>query len=292
MASSLTSPALTLAAQKAIIASRPYIAKLSQFANDFSADAVAPMTTLKIAIYDGVQAKAFNEDTNNYETVDGSTKFADVTFSEFKTTFKYTEKDLTEFNNTGLWSNTGSAAGRAIGKEILTQVAGKIGIGAGHSVTLPGTLTKKSFADLRKECATAGIDPADCVVMLNSATFAELLSLLDFNVYGSEDAIKNGVIPNLYGFKAVVEVNAPIVGDDGALKGIVAPGYDVIIATKQCPNDISSAYQEFGYETDPDSGLSVNYRRHVDTATGSSYWNSVVMLGVGFAEKDKFITLK
>ena len=60
MSTSLTDPSLVFAANKALIAAHPAIAKVTQFATDFTADAVKPGTTLKIPVYDGGTAESLN----------------------------------------------------------------------------------------------------------------------------------------------------------------------------------------------------------------------------------------
>ena len=88
MATSLTSPALAFSTDKAIIAARKALAKVSLFATDFSNEAVQPGTTMKVPVFTPGTASAFNASSNNYEKADGTLTYADVLFDKHvKNTF-------------------------------------------------------------------------------------------------------------------------------------------------------------------------------------------------------------
>lgn len=280
----LNSPALKLASEKAIIASRKYIAKTREFATDFSAEAVAPMTTLAIPVYNGKQANDFDESTNNYGNTDGSTFFVEVKFEKHpKTTFSFSDKEFTEYNSSSVWTNAGKAAGEQVGKAIFSAVTGAVSatnMPATH--TLSGSTMKKKIANLRKACADNNVDPTKCVVLLDPTNFGDLIGELDDDVYGGPEAIRDGIIRNLYGFKSVIEATEPF-GDTSA-KGAIVPEDAIVIASKVLPAD-SAAYTELGYEQDAESGLTLGYRRFTKPETGRSYATVECLFGVGVAHK-------
>ena len=133
--------------------------------------------------------------------------------------------------------------------------------------------------------------PADeagrAVLMLDPANFATLLSLLDYYTYGDREAIKDGVIPGLYGFKAVIENNALPVGAKGALIAEDA----LVIAGRRIEVQSPRVYQEVGYTTDEDSGLTLGIRRGADWATGMNSATVEALFGAAFVQPAKAVKL-
>lgn len=95
---------------------------------------------------------------------------------------------------------------KAIG-DVLGTAASKYVFGqfTSSNVTAEATMPsdKAGFAGLLKVCDDNDVDPFDCVLVLNPESYGTLLATLDADVYGGEEAIRNGVVPNVYGFKGV-----------------------------------------------------------------------------------------
>lgn len=288
MATSLTSPALVFASDKAILSTRKALAKVTQFATDFSADAVKPGTTLKIPVYDGGTAESFDASSANYEHVTGTLKYASVTFANHvKATFQFDDKDFLIGLDSSVWGKAGDAAGRALSKSIVSAVSGLLTYDKAKAQVTGWTAGKAGLAGLRASCAANGLDPADCVVMLKSVQFAAILAALDSNVYGGSEAIRRGVIEGLYGFKAVIEnddipaVSGAEVSGTAPTKGVgvVVPSDAVVVAGRLVPVASPSAYQETGTVTDEVSGLSFGVRRHGSAATGANFLTVEALFG-------------
>lgn len=283
--SSVTTPGLIFASNKAIIAARKYIAKARMFSTDFSADAVQPGTTLKVPVYNGAPATEFNAETNNYEKVDGSVTWASITFDHhYKSTFEITDKQMLEFNASSFWANCGEAQGRAIGLSIEKVIGGLFNttdISASYSIG--ANVTKKSVATVRTKSAEVGADPARSVLLLTPAVFAEVLSLLDSNVYGGAQAIRDGMVEGLYGYKAVMECSALGTG----VAGVCVPDESVAIASRLIRVGSPAIYQEFGSTTDPDSGFVLGVRRHGSPATGTNYGTMECLFGAELVQPSK-----
>lgn len=77
--------------------------------------------------------------------------------------------------------------------------------------------SKQAFADLFATADANGVNPYESVLALSPAAFATLLGTMDAYVYGGPDAVKNGVIPGLYGFRAVICTPYLPSGDVGAI---------------------------------------------------------------------------
>lgn len=288
MASSLTSPALAFSADRAIVAARKALAKASLFATDFSADAVQPGTTLKIPVFTPNAATTFNAATNNYETVDGSVTYVPVTFAHHvKNTFAFDDKDFLEANGSNFWANAGRASGDAIAQAIITAVSGLIDentVTASHTLS---TVSKTTIAGLRTACVNAEIDPARTVVMLQPTQFAALLATLDANIYGGAEAIREGIVKGLYGFKAVCE-NSDL---DSTLTGALVPEDALVIAGRAIPVMSPGIYEEVGTTRDELSGLVIGTRRHGNPATGANYLTHEALFGSALVQPSKCVRL-
>ena len=285
MASSLTSPALVFSAERAIVAAHPAIAKAKQFATDFSADAVQPGTTMKVPVFTPGTAANFDASTNNYADTDGTVAYASVTFGNHpKHTFAFADTDFNLVNGRQFWDRAGEASGIAVGKAIITAVSALFGSVA---QTASLTVTKAGIAGLRSTATTNGFDPGRAVLMLDSANFATLLSLLDYYTYGDREAIKDGVVPGLYGFKAVMENNYLPAGTKGALVAEDA----LVVAGRTIAVQSPRVYQEVGYTTDEDSGLTLGLRRGADWATGMNYATVEALFGAALVQPSKAVKL-
>ena len=296
MATSLTSPALVFATDKAIIAARKALAKVGYFATDFSADAVQPGTTMKIPVFTPGAASAFNASTNNYETTDGSVAYVAVTFDHHvKHTFQFDDKDFTLANGTNFWANAGRASGNALAKAIAAAVSALI-----NKTNIPksatneavfASVTKTTVAKLRDACAKADIDPGETVLMLTPTLFADLLATLDANVYGGPEAIRYGIVDGLYGFKAVMENGDLSASTDEKLNGCLIPTDGLVVAGRQVPVLSPTVYEEIGTTRDEVSGLVVGVRRHGDPATGANYLTHEALLGAALTQPGKCVRL-
>ena len=296
MASSLTSPGLTYSADRAIIASRKALAKVSFFATDFSADAVQPGTTMKIPVFKHGEASDFDASTNNYETIDGSVTYAAVTFDHHaKHTFGFTDKDFTLVNGTHFWAKAGEASGIAISKKIAASVSAlinktKIPKSATNEVVF-ASVTKNTVAALRDVCAKADIDPGETVLMLTPKLFADLLATLDANIYGGPEAIRHGIVEGLYGFKAVIENGDLSASADEKLNGALIPTDGLVVASRLVPVESPTVYEEVGTTQDEVSHLVLGARRHGDPATGSNFATIEVLFGAALAQPEKCVRL-
>lgn len=285
MASSLTSPALVFSAERAIVAAHPAIAKARVFATDFSADAAQPGSTMKVPVFTPGTASQFDASTNNYATTDGSVVYASVTFDNHpKHTFSFADTDFNLVNGRQFWDRAGEASGIAVGRAIINAVTGLMG---NIAQTASLTVTKAGIAGLRATADANGFEAGRAVLMLDPANFATLLSLLDYYTYGDREAIKDGVIPGLYGFKAVIENNALPSGTKGALVAEDA----LVIAGRRIEVQSPRVYQEVGYTTDEESGLTLGIRRGADWATGMNSATVEALFGAAFVQPAKAVKL-
>ena len=113
-----------------------------------------------------------------------------------------------------------------------------------------------------------------------------MLSALDYTVYGSADAIRNGVIPGHYGFKGFVCAPNLPEGVNGAIICDTAVG----VASRYLFPGTEGAYPEAWAATD-ESGFTIGYRRFMDLATGSNKFAADVLFGAKLLQPTKIVRL-
>lgn len=272
--SSLTSPGLIRAANEALLKVQSDINIAKLFAYDMSNEFSEMGNTVKVPIVGAGAISAFNISTNDYENPDGSVTYATVTLSsQPKSTFEFTGADVLEAPNAPYWTKCAVAAAEGIRKDISEDLGGIfLSTEITSTVTLSGDITKAKLAKLRKQCAGR---VADTVLCLSPDVYAEALSLFDSNVYGGAEAIREGKIDGLYGFKSVVELKDLPTGVVGAL----IPSNAIAVASRAVAVADPSCYSEYGTVAD-DSGFSLTFMRHGSAKTGKAYLNCTTLWGV------------
>ncbi len=320
MATNLTNPELVFATNQAIISARAELAKVKLFSTNFSADAAQPGETMKVPIFLAGSAQAFNKATSNYETSNGTVWWVPMTFkTHLHSTWEFGDKD-TLATNLDLWRHAGIAAGEAIGQGVVENIMSVI-----NKTTVPtsgkdpnavnengdalalapsfsahnevvfagasGNTLKKQVAKLRATAKKVGIKPRRSVLAVNSDTFAELLDLLDSNVYGGSEAVRNGIIPNLYGWKAIMECDEYTSAEGENLVGAVIQEDCLAIAGRQIVPGSPSCYDEVGTTTDPDTGLVLTTRKHGNPRTGDTFATVEALFSYKLLQPTKVIRL-
>lgn len=318
MASSLFSPGLRFAANEMILSLRKDITKVTQFTTNFTAEAAQKGSSLLIPVISDAEAGAFDRTSNNYGDVNGSVKYVPMTFNNHaKHSFGFTENDFNLVNGTSFWAKSGEASARAISRKIAATIGGLINskniptsgkckityfdadgneqdtdtgtFSSANEVTVTDELlTKAEVAGFRAACKEADIPVGDTVLALNSVKFAELLALLDANMYGGSEAIRNGIIPFLYGYKAVMEMDEL---NDTGLIGALIPSTSIAIASRILPVMNPKLYDEVGTTTDDKSELTIQFRRGGDWRTGDSVATAEVLFGAKLVQPTKIVRL-
>lgn len=282
-------PGISYAAGKAIIGAQRALARVSAFTTNFSDETVNSVgDALVVKVFNGGEASEFDVDTNNYEHTDGSMTQVTIKFdTHLKHTFSFTDEEASKFNTTGIWADNGKIAGKVLARGIEKFVTEKITADAITATYAMASVTKANIAKIRKQCAAVETDPADSVLLLAPDQFADLLALLDSNVYGGAEAIKNGKIDGLYGFKAVMEATKLPTGTIGA----VIPETAIVVASRQVPVNCKGNYEEVGSMVDENSGLVLGMRRHGAPSKGQNFATLEVLMGCGLVQADKCIRL-
>lgn len=273
---SLTSAGLIKAANEALVKVSKDINIIKLFAYDLSDEAAGNNSVIKVPVIDAGAATAFDA-THDYETLTGSVAYVPVTLdTQVKATFKFDGMDILDTPNAPYWNKCAEGGATSVSTAISKAFGGLFTAPEEGGVSL--TVSKSGLAKLRKECAGR---IADTVLALAPEQYADALALFDANVYGGADAIKNGMIPGLYGFKAVVELR-----DAGeGVKGALIPSNAIAVASRAVEVGDDSCYREIGNVSD-ENGFTLTVMRHGSAAKGMGFLNVTTMFGMAKVQPD------
>lgn len=193
---------IKVASEYAIMGINKHMGALKEFVHDFKELNDRPGSAIAVPVFNLSAAADFNEQTNNWcggtKEVDGVTVNLDKHFIK-SIALTDVEAGSTDIN----FLRDGS---RAIA-DVLGVAANKYVFGLVSEFDLSASFdgsSKAVFANLFKVADDNGLDPYECILVLTPEYFAKALSYLDSSVYGGSEAIRTGIIPNLYGYKSVI----------------------------------------------------------------------------------------
>ena len=277
---------LKVASEEALFGLQKHMATIKYFAKNFSPAASVPFGSVVVPVYDLSAAADFNSETNNWcgdETIDGTVIPLE------KHLIKSVKLDDT-VNTTGDINFVRDAA-RAV-TEVLTHGANQycwgqftdanISAAAGASIedlsaAMPST--KAGFAGLFAICDQKGINPYESVLALDPTAYSGLLSCLDYNIIGSDEAIKYGVIEGLYGMRAVVCTSYLPAGT----RGVIVP-YSSFAVVNRYNAPTVNGYENTWTATDTD-GFTLGFRVFEHLCKGAAILGGDVLLGAKVLQK-------
>ena len=288
----LTSPGIIKAANDLLVKIGPEVAAVKQFAYDCS-DAVEDFgQKVRVAMVNGGTSENFGASAD-YEHETGSLTDVFVTLDKQpKSTIAITGKDVLELANAPFWNRVAEAGRNAIANAVEKSIGDAITT-ALESITKEttalGTLTLAKLAALRSKCKGK---IGDTVLVLSPEKFDEALGLFDSSVYGGTEAVRGGVIPNLYGFKSVVRMELPKYdGASTASTAALIPSNAIAVATRAVAVGEESCYSEIGIQAD-ENGFAITVMRHGSAAKGKGYLNVTALVGATVVDAANIVLFK
>ena len=288
----LTSPGIIKAANDLLVKIGPEVAAVKQFAYDCS-DAVEDFgQKVRVAMVNGGTSENFGASAD-YEHETGSLTDVFVTLDKQpKSTIAITGKDVLELANAPFWNRVAEAGRNAIANAVEKSIGDAITT-ALESITKEttalGTLTLAKLAALRSKCKGK---IGDTVLVLSPEKFDEALGLFDSSVYGGTEAVRGGVIPNLYGFKSVVRMELPKYdGTSTASTAALIPSNAIAVATRAVAVGEESCYSEIGTQAD-ENGFAITVMRHGSAAKGKGYLNVTALVGATVVDAANIVLFK
>ena len=287
----LTSPGIIKAANDLLVTIGPEVAAVKQFAYDCS-DAVEDYgQKVRVAMVSGGTSENFSQSAN-YEHETGSLTDVFVTLDKQpKSTIALAGKDVLELANSPFWNKVAEAGRNSIANGVEDAIQSAI-TSALSSITKDataiGSLTLAKLAAFRSKCKGK---IGDTVLVLTPDKFDEALGLFDSSVYGGTEAVRGGVIPNLYGFKAVVRMELPEYTASTPSTAALIPSNAIAVATRAVAVGDESCYSEIGTQSD-ENGFAVTVMRHGSAATGKGFLNVTALVGATVVDAANIVLFK
>ena len=275
-----SSPALVTLSNKVVLAARPAMTKFMDFVTDFSADFVAPGSTLKIAVNSGTKAGAFDSSTNNYATGKESISFASVTLTHFVDSETFTDAQLLEVPES-VFSKAAAGCARgiqlAMADAVDTAIQNLNTTATSLEVPHDGSLSK---ADIAALAGATKNDAARCVLVLNRAYWAKAIALFDADVYGGAEAIRQGRLDGgVFGWKAIQwSTKVPT-----SAVGVIIPEDALAVVARAVPCN-KAGYIDYKLEADEETGLAIGFRQGFTQETGTNFIAAETAFGAAFAD--------
>ena len=276
---------MKVAAEASIQAMHAEMAKLQDFVHDYTELEGRKGEAIAVPVIDLSASAEFNADTNNYcngqNEVDGALVNLD---KHFVKSVMITDRQLaaTDFN----WlRDIATAETNVIARNINKYVFGLINdTNCPLSATLDVT-SKTAVANLYKIATDNDIPVGDAVVVLGPADYAKVLSYLDSNVYGGSEAIREGRIPGLYGFRSFVCSTFLNAGIKGAIVS-----RDAIGLASRYLEPMQGAYPDAWRASDGDIAT-IGFRHFSNLCTGRRYLACEALFGAKVLQKNKIVRL-
>lgn len=277
---------LKVAAEASIIAGKAGFAKLNVFAHDYQELDGRKGEAIAIPVIDLSAPGEFDADSNNYcggeNEVDGITLNLD---KHFVKSVMITDRQLaaTDFN----WlKDIATAETDALVREVNKYVFGLINATNCPLSAELDTTTKAGIASLYATAEDNDIDPGQTVLVLDPKNFANVLANIgDSQIYGGTEAIRLGVVPGLYGFKAVV--CSPYL-PDGLNGALVAK--DAIGIASRWLEPMAGAYPDAWKAFDGDSAV-IGFRHFQNLCSGRRYLAAECLVGAKVLQPKQVVRL-
>lgn len=278
MASTNIATAVALYSNKFIEGLTRALPLLSAFSLDCSDDLLKPGKTLDIPLVEPDAVAPWGAN-NNYGRAAATPKAVKVTIDKRPITgFAVTQEMLANFNPNS-WEGKAELNVLELADHICSDVtslvtAGNYGDKAGDKIAIAlASFDRIAVADIRSAIVKRKMSPTRSVLALNPDYFSALLGSLDANVYGGREAILNGAIPGLFGFRAVIEVAQM------SIPGFVAHPDAIAFGSRKVPIADTTPYREFGSMTEPITGITMNKVVYTNGASGETSFSAECLYG-------------
>lgn len=276
-----------------IVEAQPQLARIKDFSLDFSAEATQPGQSVLVQLASAASAGNWDDDSNNFKATDAtSIGEREVTINKRKVAkTQITPMQMANFNRYW-WERQGSLNAKSVAVSITAE-AGALITPANFgdtkkdkiNVSLDGFNHTQVASIRQKVIDDKNLSPADCVLVLNPSYFSQLLSSLNANVYGGQDAILRGTIPGLLGFTSIVEWPGL------AIPGFAASRAALAFAGRKIPFIGTKQYDLVKEDVVEEIGAPLTTVIYVDGPSGIGTISVNALFGVAAGADDQLIRL-
>lgn len=269
------------------------LAPLDMFSRNYSKDAANKGDSLTVPLIGSITA---DDKENDYETDTGTLGAVSVTLNGYaKSTVGLTDRQFLESSAADLKIWAGQM-GNAVASKVITDTFAKITKAnypttltpiAGMSVADLLTLAREKMGELNVPKTSRAYFPSpSAYTALAKDSSVQVASAL---AYGGTEYIRDGVIPRLLGFNLFESTILP--SSSAAPNGFVVHPSALAIATRAVTPSEPKAYLETRTITDPDTGITLSYRRHYSEGKGKHFLTFECYFGSAVGIKDGLILM-
>ena len=272
-----------LIAQAALESFNADLEPLSIFTTSYSNEVVRRGASVEIPLIANLTATTF---ADSYEADGGTMNKVTINVDTHKiVTVSLSD---TEYSKSSVAEITKFATqqGRALAQSVLTSFYNLFVTTAGSAAQFSATLTNLSAFTitnaraLRKALSDEKVPLVGRALILNTSLYDSLLSqsgLLDASAFGSRDAIAEGRVPRILGMAAYESLILPT--NSITLAAMAVHPNAAVIAVRALEPQAPSEYLASTVVTDPQSGLTLDYRRHYNPSSGKHFVSFSCMFG-------------
>jgi hypothetical protein len=264
-----------LIAQAALESFTADLEPLSIFTTSYSNEVVRRGASVEVPLIANLTATTFADSyeadggTMNKVTINVDThRIVTVSLSDTEYS-KSSAAEITKF---------ATQQGKALAQSVLTSFYNLFVTTAGTAAQFSATLTNLSAFTitnaraLRKALSDEKAPLTDRALILNTTLYDSLLSqsgLLDASAFGSRDVISEGRVPRILGMNAYESLILPT--NSISLAAMAVHPNAAAIAVRALEPQAPSEYLAATVVNDPQSGLTLGYRRHYNPSSGKHY---------------------
>ncbi len=268
------------------------LAPLNSFARDFSGSTSRKGDAVIVPRVDAVTATTFD---SSYETGGGTLNAITVNLNKHKiVNVDLTDVQVSEASPANL-ERFARQSGKALAKMVLQDVWSIVlttNFGNAVLTTSAASYSKTQIRAIRKALAEDDV-PTDMLTgIFDVDIYDSLLSDLDdADKYGSRAAVADAKIPSLYGIPIIESNIVPLNGI--SLAGFIAHPDSIAVAMRYLEPQAPQEYLSTARLVDNESGITMGYRRHYNTATGKHFASFECVYGkaVGLSKGLKLVTV-
>jgi hypothetical protein len=292
MANSISTTDVTISTAIEVLDSM--LAPLGAFSRNFASDYSGRGTTVKVPI---VKSSASARDytasgaSAGYETGgDSDVATVDIAITEVVKSFTLSDNEL--YKSPVNLQNYIQANANAFGKYLLEKVKTAVETGTASATKSATTFDLATVKALVKKLDSTGTSTTNRHLVLSSNAHNNLLPSTQDTFGQTQGVMQSGSLGKIYG----MDVHQSSVLEQGATAGKCvgfASANDGIVLVNRLPETLGrDTLQAFESFTIPGLGLSVCYREHYNSATGTVWGNFTTLFGAKVGNADAIAWVK
>ena len=264
-----------LLAQTALEAFTADLEPLSVFTTSYSSEVVRRGSTVEVPLIANLTATTF---ADSYESDGGTMNNISISVDTHKivtvslSDTEYSKSSVAEISRFA--SQQGKALAQAVLESVYSLFVTTASSSAQYTATLTGlgAFTITNARSLRKALSDAKVPQTDRNLVLNTTLYDSLLSqsgLIDASAFGARDVVVDARVPRIMGMNVYESLILPT--NSISLLGLAVHPSAAAVAIRALEPQAPSEYLAAQSVTDPQSGVTLGYRRHYSPSSGKHY---------------------